>query len=72
MDARSVGTHAVGRRNKAKVSFAPTAKSKAGHAICRLNCIEMQRNPAHYSAGVRKHWACHKLWHLSLLGNGID
>jgi hypothetical protein len=27
-------------------------------------CIELQRKPAYYSAGVRKHWARNKLSHL--------
>jgi hypothetical protein len=45
---------------------APATKSKARRSFC----IEMQRNPAHYSVGVRKHWARHNLRHLSLSPDG--
>jgi hypothetical protein len=69
------GTSAHGsfrERSKAKVSVAIACKSKAGGKIPCAKCIEMQRIPAHYSVGVRKHWARHGLWHLPLFRNGIS
>jgi hypothetical protein len=47
------------------------ASQKLGRWIKWLNCLEKLPKPAHYSSGVRKHWARLGLQLLPLFRNGI-
>jgi hypothetical protein len=54
-----------------KVSVAKAYKSKAGSRDNPFNCLEKLPKPAHYSSGVRKHWARLGLRLLPLFRNGF-